>query len=63
MHRQFQFQSPFDGTAYQLAKAKGEEAKENGTSDENPASGTKPIHSKRGTSNSTIGTSSTVTMN
>jgi len=54
----FQFQSPFDSTAYQQAKAKG-----NGPSDEKPASGTKPNHSKRGKGKSTTGTSSTVSMN
>jgi len=63
MPRQFQFQLPFDSTAYQHAKAKGKEAKGNGPSDEKPASGTKPIHSKRGKSESTTGTSSTVSMN
>ena len=63
MPRQFQFQLPFDSTAYQHAKAKGKEAKGNGPSDEKLVSGTKPIYSKRGKSESTTGTSSTVSMN
>jgi hypothetical protein len=63
MHRQFQFQLPFDSTAYQRARAKGKGAKNSGSGDKKTASGTKPIHSKGGTSKSTTRASGNVTMN
>ena len=61
MNRQFQFQSPFDHTANQQAKAKRKEVKEK-TGDNRPAGNTEPIHRNHVIRNLRIGTSVTITI-